>query len=60
MDKATADQDLCIEKSKINTQGDMIKFRIHPKSLEERGANLRKCWENVKVIGFLYFLGHFR
>ena len=29
----------------------MIKFQIHPKIQEEKGANLGKCWENVKNIG---------
>ena len=30
----------------------MIKFRIFPKLGRGRGANLRKRWENVKIIGF--------
>ena len=29
-----------------------MKFRIHPKIFEGRVANLGKCWENVKIIGF--------
>ena len=32
----------------------MIKFGIHPKIWEGRGENLRKCWENVIIISFLY------
>ena len=30
----------------------MIKFRIHRKIWEGSGANLGKCWKNVKIIGF--------
>ena len=33
----------------------MIKFQIHLKIEEGRGANLGKCLENVKIIGFLTF-----
>ena len=30
----------------------MIKFKIHLKIWKGSGANLGKCWKNVKIIGF--------
>ena len=38
----------------------MIKFTFPPKIWEGRGANLEKCWKNVKIIGFLIFFGTFK
>ena len=35
--------------------GGMIKFWISPNFGRGRGANLRKCWKNVKIIGFSIF-----
>ena len=32
----------------------MIKVRIHLKIWKGRDANLGRCWENVKIIGFFY------
>ena len=33
----------------------MIKLKIHPQNLGGgEGANLEKCWKNVKIIGFFY------
>ena len=37
----------------------MIKFKIFTKFEMRRGANLGKCWENVKILGFFIFSGTF-
>ena len=35
----------------------IFKFKIFPTFWEGRGANLGKCWKNVKIIGFFIFSG---
>ena len=40
--------------------GSIIKFRIFLRIWVGIGANLERCWKNVKIIVFLYFVGHFK